>query len=139
MALGNHSVMPYMQVGRPKYTRARIHILKLPRAAINSFLARGISPDDSCSSFCNNQSFSPSDSQAAALGVSGSTQYTTAPKTMAGRASKMNNHCHPASYPMCRTSNNPEMGLPITTARGFAVINHATARARAPDGNQRFM
>ena len=33
----------------------------------------------------------------------------------------------------------PETGLPTTPASGFAVMNQATARARALAGNQRFM
>src|SRR5205814_9691903 len=89
--------------------------------------------------FCDSQAFSSFDSHVAVLGISGNPQYTTSPKMTAGRASKTNNHCHPASLPIGSTSNKPEIGLPMTPANGFAVMNKATARARAPDGNQCFM
>ena len=79
-----------------------------------------------------------SDNHFAFAGLSASTQYTAVPSKIAGRPSMRNSHCHPDSPPPRIPSNAPEIGLPITPAKGLAVMNQATARARALTGNQRF-
>src|SRR5208282_3187674 len=137
ITLGSHKVTPYIVVETPKYTSESPQILgaistcqKLPCFRL----------DSACRSPANlssNQARSSPLSQAASSGRSDRVQNTTAPSRIAGKPSIKNIHCHPDNPFPLSPSSAPEIGLPIMPATGFAIMNQATARARA--GNQRFI
>ena len=130
---------PYIVVETPKYTIDSSQILGLMRTCQRFSFFR---PDSTCcskASLSSSQALSSPFSQPASRGLSASAQNTVTPRKMAGTPSIRNIHCHPESPRPLNPSNAPETGLPMMPARGFAVMNQATARARALAGNQRFI
>jgi hypothetical protein len=63
------------------------------------------------------------------------------PSTTAGKASRMNIHCHPRRpiHPSVATRSVAEIGEPRKLEMGIATVNHPMMRARYSAGNQYVM